>query len=348
MILLSDLHLGSRLDEQLSFPDFTVAPKTLGWFARKKINRYFRKRCKSHDLNILKTLPHFLNFLRSRDGIDFDFYLVLGDIVTLPSVAACQLAQAYLTNTKCVTAYSGLQHECTGLGIPLDRLIAIPGNHDKMLLTNLDLFNQEFAAPLGLPVIPKSKSYFIYKRNGQIEFLFIIVEANIYCAKSKELDKTYRRHLAKGAIKPDTKKEIKQKIEQIRAGNKVDHAQLDDFKKAFKILLIHYAADDTQVAGRWQGLFDLVLPHQCEGLTELLKSVSANVDLLIHGHLHQPAAYAHEGVQVLAATTTTQMLEKRNGFHLLKFYGRELHAEEFLWDKNTFVSKHTFAIPLYK
>jgi len=349
MILLSDLHLGSQLGEQLSYPDFTIASKSLGWLARKRINNYFRKRCKSHDLTILKCLPHFLNYLRSRDGIsDFDLYLVLGDIVTLPSAAACQLARAYLTSARCTTSHDGLQQECAGLQIPCDRLVAMTGNHDKMLLTGLDLYNNEFAIPLGLPPIPKTKSFFVSKSNGKIEFLFILVEANVYCLKSKELDKTYRQHLAKGAVTQDTRREIKNKIDQIQAGKSIDNARINDFDNAFKILLVHYAADDTQVAGRRQRVFDLVLPHQCEGLNEMLRDVNSGIDLLIHGHLHRPAAYAHSGVQVLAATTTTQMLEKRNGFHLLKFYGRELHAEEFMWDEHTFVPQHTFVIPLYK
>jgi hypothetical protein len=217
-----------------------------------------------------------------------------------------------------------------------------------MLLTNLDLYNQEFAFPLGLPTMPKSKSCFISKQNGSVEFLFIVVDANVYCKRSKELDTTFREHLAKGAISTNTQQEIKTKVERLKAGYKVDQAQIKDFKQAFKILLVHYAADDTQVAGRRQKFVDFVLPHRCDGINELLRKINSDVDLLIHGHLHQPAAYVHNGVQVLAATTTTQVLEKRNGFHLLKFYGRELHAEEFLWEGRTFISKHTFAIPLYK
>jgi hypothetical protein len=171
-----------------------------------------------------------------------------------------------------------------------------------------------------------------------MEFLFILVEASVYASTEEKLDVSARNHLAKGHVSEDVKQEIKEKLNILKQRGRVDHAVLEDYAGARRILLIHYAVDDKAVLGSDPHFEEFVLPHYCEGLGSLISSLKADLHLVIHGHLHRPKVYNHDGVQVISATTATQK-GGYNGFFILKFFASgDVVTEHHKWVVNGFAA----------
>ena len=157
-----------------------------------------------------------------------------------------------------------------------------------------------------------------------------MVDANVYAAQELDLDK-YRNHLARGSVDETTMFDINEQL-------KVAQNNLGfDYDRALRVMLIHYAVDLFAVSG-WRGMWDdKILPHRCDGLGKLVASLRNNIHLVIHGHLHKPALYRHEGIPIISIPTTTQE-GGSNGLYLLKISnGRELSAEYHSWNGNSFV-----------
>lgn len=336
-LLLSDLHFGADLLAEAEGTLFS----TPTWLKVRdyRIQRFLGKRCVAHDINIVKSLPRYLKRLLedlseqgpTRD--DFDLYLILGDMATRPCADSYHFLRNYLTRTEYETGDSELKHVCAGLNLRTDRLVAIPGNHDKLLLSDLQLYQKEFARRLDLPTAPGPQScFFSHRRVHDHDFLFIQVEASKYASQDNTLDLSCREHLAGGEITPDLDQEIKTGLQQVKDGAKVDGISRDNFSRAMKILLVHYAVDTNRVAGS-NHLEHLILPHACRGLEKLVSDLDSDIDLVIHGHLHKAMLYKHGRVPVIAATTTTQRNPQgENGFFLVKFFrSGEVRAEHHRW-----------------
>ena len=308
---------------------------------KEDVKRFFEERCSAHDIGILKTLPRYLRNLFSdlrrsgysgHEGKDFDFYLLLGDHCTRPTGSSYRFLREYLTAKRYVTGSSDLSHTCAGLRIDPSRLVMIPGNHDKLLLTNLDLYHNEALKPIGLPAQPKEGDCYLLLRSiGARKFLFVLVDASKYAAKNDQLDLSCREHLAGGEISSRLRASIVSKIENLAKGISIDGVSSRDYDAATRILVVHYAVDMRRVCGLSQELKNWILPHDCKGLDRLVDELGNAFHLVVHGHLHKPMIYRQGTVPVVAATTTSQR-GGDNGFFLLKFFASgEIAAEHHRW-----------------
>lgn len=322
-LILSDLHFGDDLlsESEGRLPD-------LPWYLKRfdyKIKRFFDKRCAAHDIEIVTHLPRYLKlvseelFGRRNDGKSFDACLLLGDVATQPTGAAFKFAARYLTEERYSTGDDLVKHECLGLGFPPDKIIVIPGNHDKLLQTDLSIFQKRFLNIVKIPEKPGPRQSFLRRLSvGNTEFLFILVDASRYASEANRIDRTYRKHLACGEIEPALHGELLEKLEKIKQGEEVDGIRIPDYDGTFKILLIHYAIDAQRVMENKDHLEDLVVPHECVGLEKLIGELRSHLNLVLHGHLHIPKVYVHQGVPIVSATTTTQK-NGNQGFFVLTF-----------------------------
>src|SRR5262252_7671438 len=281
------------------------------------MRRFFETRCKSHDMAIVMLLPSYLKKVLRQlksEGIPnqrFDLVILLGDLATYANGGSYSFLRQYLTQHT-YTDMSGTNR--VGLrGVHNGDFIAIPGNHDKLLRKNLDLYCSNFCCN------PKPQSSFFTRReiNNQ-EFIFALVEASKYSAEDGKVDFSALSHLAGGEVSKGLQDEIMRKFEKLKRGQSVDEAAIKDYDSARKILLVHYAVDDRVVLGPAPQAHELVVSHRCERLDALISELSNCVDLVLHGHLHRPKIYNHNGVPVIAATTTSQK-GGRNGFFVIKF-----------------------------
>ncbi len=337
-VVLSDLHFGTDLLREAEVP-----PLQFPWWRTvlaPSVRRYVQAKCKAHDIGILLSLPLYLKKVLHQLRLEgfgnnrFDFYLLLGDMSTYANGSSYVFLRQYISQPN----YSpqGL-NSIKALDIPIDKLVVIPGNHDKMLRTDLDIYLRQFAKPLGFPGPLPRRSFFLTKNAGDIEFLFILVDASVYASVAEKLDLTAREHLAMGRVSEELTQEIQIKMDQLRSGISVDAAKLENYSLARKILLVHYAVDDRAVLGSVLPRDELVLPHSCAGLDNLIKDLSRDLHLVVHGHLHCARVYNHCGVSVISATTATQK-DGNNGFFVLKFYDSgDLLAEHHRWTGSGFV-----------
>ncbi len=341
-VLLSDLHFGDDLLLEADGPLPSVP-----WWLRVSdydVKRYLDRRCKAHDIGIVKNLPRYLKRLlmdlreAGFKGEDFDFYLLLGDHATRPTGSAYRFLREYLTQKRYETGDADLKHSCAGLSIPPDQLLLIPGNHDKLMLTNLNFYHEEMLRPLGIREEPNAQGCSLRLCSvGQRKFLFLLVDASIYARQDNCFDRSCRDHLASGEITPALREAILEKLNGLKRGDTVDDIRITDYLNVTRILVVHYAVDALRVCGLRQELQNLVLPHECKGLDSLVDELKNELHLVVHGHLHKAKLYRHGGVPVVAATTTTQR-GTENGFFLLKFFASgEIGAEHHRWLKTGFL-----------
>ena len=214
-------------------------------------------------------------------------------------------------------------------------ILAVPGNHDKLLQKSLDLYHEEFSrkAKIREEVRPQMCSIAIRSLAGR-EFIFILVEPSVYCKQDLKLGSDFRSHLAAGKVSAKLVEDVRTKLGILREHGKLD-AELrlrTNFNDAMKVLLVHYAVDE----GRFpSGLDEMVLPHQCDGLGDLVNMMREEyqLSLAMHGHLHHPLLYNFNGVQVVSATTATREDKpKKTGFFLLKVLDSgTIRAEHHYW-----------------
>jgi 3',5'-cyclic AMP phosphodiesterase CpdA len=337
IVLLSDLHFGNDL-----YDEAKGASCHLPWwlkFKQNKINEIFRRRCTAHDMGILKRLPRYLKYLLLELGRpDFDLYLVLGDLATQPTGSSYSFLTKYLTQQAYVTGNGDSKHEIAGLNIDPKKLILIPGNHDKLLQTDLKLYQQNMLLKLGKGPEPSPRGCHLQSLSiGIRQFLFVLVEASCYAKQKDVLDLSFRDHLARGAIDEKLKLEIKRKLRRLKRGNEVDQVRLDNYDRTIRILMVHYAVDVARVLGTSSAIKSLGVPHQCDGLNDLVTDLRSHFHLVIHGHLHQSRIYDQEEVPVVAITTTTQR-GGDNGFFLLKLFSNgDLLSEHHRWHQTGFL-----------
>src|SRR3989442_307730 len=268
-LVLSDLHFGVDLLREAEIP-----PLQFPWWKYMPlvpdIRRYMETRCKAHDIAIVMQLPLYVKRLLKRLQREedfkkqkFDFYLFLGDLSTYANGASFRFLRDYILNKT--YAASGLT-KISGLNIPEDKIVLIPGNHDKMLRKNLDLFARELAIPLGFAPAPKpGQSSFLSRRVDNTEFLFILVDASIYATTEEKIDLSALNHLAKGNICKHLEEEILEKLNTVKRGGQVDHAAIEDYSTSRRFLLVHYAVDDGAVLGPRTPMEEFVISYSCAG-----------------------------------------------------------------------------------
>ena len=184
--------------------------------------------------------------------------------------------------------------------------------------------------------------------------MFILVDASVYASEELVIDFAFRDHLARGAISKTLHDEIKQKLTALQKNGHVDEARLGStYDQAVKVMVVHYAVDISRLAQHplW---VERLLPHDCKALDDTLQEfrVEFQISLALHGHLHVPGLYNHKGVQVVAASTTTEQ-KGPNGFFVLKILDSgEIRAEHHCWtgsrftaDPDTTLSKQLVLFP---
>jgi len=347
-LVLSDLHFGAGLREGAEVPPLDTrnsllerALRLLNLDVRRTIERFIEEKCVAHDIQAVKELPRYLKQLLQKmrsegyESKEFDAYVLLGDLATWPSPGSYAFLRSYLTERRISAGDREYQVKWAGLGIHADqlrqRLVVIPGNHDKLLLTGLDLYHRHFLEPLGLPPQPEAAGCYLLSRAVESrEFLFILIDGSRYAAREMQVDASVRRHLACGEVTGVLHNEIFRRLDRLQRGESVDGAQIQDFARATKILVVHYAVDLSLFPGLKTE--SLILPHECEALARLVSDLRTKVQLslVLHGHLHIPKIYS-AGVPVIAASTTTQK-GGYNGFFVLKFLNTgEMRAEHHRW-----------------
>src|SRR5439155_19784149 len=112
-----------------------------------------------------------LKSLVSQNSIPaFDLCLLLGDQATMPTVESYRLLVRCLTKKQRV---EGTYIHSNGLGMSLGKLLAITGNHDKLLLSSLDLYNNSFGNSLQLLSMPMNGVLLVKREFKGMEFHFI-------------------------------------------------------------------------------------------------------------------------------------------------------------------------------
>jgi 3',5'-cyclic AMP phosphodiesterase CpdA len=349
-VILSDLHFGSDLGHPFRVPPIDYSRRIRWYLGGADIRSFFESHCEAHDDSILTALPRYLKRLLddSRDeGFSresFDLFIILGDVVTFPDENAFNFSRAYLSQSRYATRKGDLELSCPALGLTPSKLIVVPGNHDKLLRRDLSMYYKHFARPLLNCGQPASKSSYFTSRNiSGRTFLFVLVEASEYATDELRVDMSARRHLAGGQITPELHSEVKNKLDQLRSNGRVDDAVVLQYESAIRVLLIHYALDESKIPfsrGLKENLKERVhvglVPHSCGGVPEFLDDVGREFRFAIHGHLHTPKLYNYGGLPIVSVDTTTQH-GTRNGFFLLKYFeSGAIRAEHHRWNVNAF------------
>jgi len=309
-----------------------------------KLEQTVADQCKSHDLEPLRLLRYYLDYLflilrddgYSRD--DFDLYLFLGDQVTWPLAASFRLFREYVSREKCVGGDGALQVTCRGLNVRANRLLMVPGNHDKLFQPDLTIYHRLLSVELALTAQPAKKAVFLTSRRfGGRDFVFISIDASDYCETANAVDFNVRTHLARGTVTASIREAVHRQLRTLRDSGSADEASVNDYATATKVLLVHYAPDLVRATdGKWVGS---IVPHECLGLSDLIESLQGEVDLVMHGHLHFPNVYRCGGIPVISIGSTSQIDCARKGFFLLKFFGApEVRIEHHTWNGRGFVA----------
>jgi predicted phosphodiesterase len=347
LLVLSDLHFGHDLYEPPEMPLLSLSGM-LGWAAKDTtVRNAFVKLCAGHDIACVKKLPFYLRFLISEaknQGFQrdtFDLCILLGDQVTIPDARSYKFLREYLTQQEYRTSDGYVDYRCSGLGFMGSQILAIPGNHDKLLRTDLELYHREFSMPIELsPRVEPQSCEIAIRKFDRREFVFILVDAGKYATEELRLDGSSREHLAAGEVTSHLDANIRGKLKSLMDRGTVGNVTLQgSYGTAAKIMLVHYPVDYERFksGGDWQGR---VLPHDCAGLPEMIQSIRKefHLSMVLHGHLHKPMLYNYEGVQVIAATTAAQQGGDR-GFHVLQVSNAgQIHAQHHYWNGTAFAA----------
>jgi hypothetical protein len=342
LLVLSDLHFGRDLHLPPEHPPLRVT-RAVRWLHRQReIERFIKRSCRGHSYARVSTLPSYLKRLiadaresRGFEGNNFELCILLGDQAATPDAQSYKFLREYLTSAR---YRNDVGAECDGLNFEPNQILAIPGNHDKLFRTNLGIYHQEFANPLDLPQFRTNRCILVSREISGLEFLFVLVDANIYADQDLIVDFSCRQHLARGEVTKDIRREIKTKLDSVKQGNAVDQALLiGTYAKAVKVLLVHYAVDIRKLPRNRQWA-EMILPHECDGLDQMLSDYRTEFQfsLGLHGHIHIPALYNHDGVQVVSDSTATEQ-NGPNGFFILNVMDTgEILAEHHCWGTRSF------------
>jgi predicted phosphodiesterase len=343
-VLLSDLHFGDGLLAEARLPPLGYDDRLRIFGRGGALQGFVEKRCASHDYGVVAMLPLYLNqlFVQYREKgyarDHFDLFIVLGDQVTWPTQRAFRFVRDYLSRESCRWREGGLEASCSALHLKPETLIVVPGNHDKLLRPDLTDHHALLGA-LHLPPEPLATGWkLVAKRFGAREFLFVIVDANVYIQDDPDtVDVDSREHLARGVIRPGLGAEMRTALDTIRPNQRIDDVELMRPDEATVVLLVHFAVEIARLRGHRGSLGEMVVPHECEGLADLVDELRDKIHLVIHGHMHVADLYRRSGVPVVSVASTSQ-LGADNGFFLLKGYpDGELRAEHHVWKGRGFV-----------
>ncbi|HEX7957278.1 MAG TPA: metallophosphoesterase, partial [Pyrinomonadaceae bacterium] len=309
---LSDLHLGK------DFEDVGTRDRADGINAssmKSVLRNRGRQLMQSHDGYILPSLHLDVKSAARRlcaPAEEFDFCVVTGDISTDSSPEhRFAFARKFLTERFTVREEATGQEVAVGLNFAKERLLCVPGNHDKLRSQEREAYMTGFADLPG----DLSYAHAVRARAGQ-QFVFYGIDSNLY-----EEDNT-----AVGSVSPFTLTWLKGAFANTAGGGALG-------EDAVRVLLLHHhPADLNQFRSR--SFWDYVPLVHLDSFTRLregerlLAACNGNVDIIMHGHEHFPVVF-HEPISdclVVSAGTASKFQANphhRNSFHGLAFSGRK-------------------------
>jgi 3',5'-cyclic AMP phosphodiesterase CpdA len=312
---LSDLHLGE------DFADVGSKSKAdgLGAGAIESFRKNYGIVMQTHDSWIIPCLENEILLAARYLGAPedtFDFNVITGDISTdVNPPERFKFAREYLTGTVPVTPGSNFQ---VGLRMPRESVFCVPGNHDKMALTDNNFYLEGFKdLPGPLPYVKEVTS-----STGQ-RLVFYGIDSNLYL----------KGNIAVGEISPVTLAWLN---ESLTLTDTADGRPLP-----VRILLLHHHPADLNQFRPWTlkslfRSFGKSFSVLQEG-DRLLKTCRGRIDLIMHGHEHFPIVF-HEEVSssiVVSSGTSSSFLPEGKGpntFHAIALSGREFHIVQFNWN----------------
>jgi 3',5'-cyclic AMP phosphodiesterase CpdA len=244
----------------------------------------------------------------------FDFNVITGDISTdVNPPERFKFAREYLTGRIPISRGSTFN---VGLEMPEASVFCVPGNHDKMALTDNKSYLKGFKdLPAPLPYVKEVAS-----GQGQ-RLIFYGIDSNLYL----------KGNIAAGAITTETLAWLNQQLAP----------DADVGPLPVRILLLHHHPADLNPFRRWTlkslfRSFGKSFSVLQEG-ERLLKACRGRIDLIMHGHEHFPIVF-HEKVAstiVVSSGTSSSYLPKGKGpntMHGIALAGRQFQIVQFNWN----------------
>ena len=306
---LSDLHLGKSFNDiGMNATDVQRTVRSL-WARGGLVMQ-------AHDPFIVASLYTNIKMAARQLGLGndaFDVMVVTGDISTsADSEERFEFARKFLTNS--------FKHENmdVGLQFPIDSVICVPGNHDKMNEQTCNRYLAHFSD------LPNRPPYIVEKRCHKTRFVFYGIDSNLY----------EEGNVAKGHVTAAT---LAWLTEQKYAAQKKDETE----PAPIRILLLHHHPCDLNKFRKrtFQGLLTGRLSRLDQG-ERILDLCRDWVNVIMHGHEHFPITFRDEtsGIVIVSGGTTSEshLQNDRNSFSALVFMENCLTVSEFRWSGGSF------------
>lgn len=317
---LSDLHLGD------SFADVGSDSKAdgLGAGTIESFRKNYGFVMQTHDSFIIPSLETEIMLAARYIGApkdSFDFNVITGDISTdVNPPQRFSFAREYLINSVPLSPGSNFN---VGLRMPKESVFCVPGNHDKMALTDNSAYLTGFK-DLPAAQFPYVKE--VTSASGQ-RLIFYGIDSNLYV----------KGNIAVGTINQETLG---------RLGEYLALTSRDETPLPVRILLLHHHPADLNQFRGWtlKRLFSS-FGKQFSVLQEgerLLKLCRGRIDLIMHGHEHFPVVF-HEPISssiVVSSGSSSSYLGNKsaaNTFYGIALAGRDFQIVQFEWNGARFL-----------
>ena len=311
---LSDLHLGEN------FADVGSHSKAdgLGMGTVQSFRKNYGFVMQTHDGWIIPGLEAEIALAARYLGAPndrFDFNVITGDISTdVHPPERFKFAREYLTGSVPLRPNSDFK---VGLAMPQASVFCVPGNHDKMALSDNKFYMEGFKDLPGQ--LPYARE--VVSSTGQ-RVIFYGIDSNLY----------RKGNIAVGEITFETLGWLNKKLAQADAA---------DAPLPVRILLLHHHPADLNPFRRWTlkslfGSFGKSFSVLQEG-ERLLKACRGRIDIIMHGHEHFPIVFYEKisSAIVVSSGTSCSYLPKGKGpntLHAIALAGREFQIVQFNWN----------------
>ena len=311
---LSDLHLGEDFADVGSH----LKAEGLGIGTVNSFRNNYGLVMQTHDSWIIPGLQTEIVLAARYIGAPkdtFDFNVVTGDISTDANPPErFKFARDYLIGRTPISHGSTFK---VGLGMPQASLFCVPGNHDKMALTDNKSYMKGFKdLPASLPYVKE-----VVSGRGQ-RLIFYGIDSNLYL----------KGNIAVGQINPGTLAWMNERLAE---------ANDDPGPLPVRILLLHHHPADLNQFRPWTlkslfGSFGKSFSVLQEG-ERLLKACRGRIDIIMHGHEHFPIVFYEKisSAIVVSSGTSCSYLPKGKGpntLHAIALAGREFQIVQFNWN----------------
>ena len=329
----SDFHLGEMIYDggrhELD-PGWQIKQGIFNWTS-PNIN------VQKHDEELVKYFQHELNACKSIDGEKIylnkaDAFFLTGDIVSdaYSEQIINNFAYPYFTSKSLDDKPNHPSPKKFGLNIKPDKLIAIPGNHDKHLSNTLDGYQKsDFCVNTQNNKFAEHQK-FDYENhkiiNGQ-PFLIFALDSNLY------KDKTF----AEGEISQEQINWVQETMDDYKSNGVVFSEEEKEvpFEDCIKILLIHHSPKDINPQHHWgipQGPYKRgkYNTHAIKNSHKVFADLENYFDIIFcgHFHTHYSALINNKSPLLIMAGTATEWTDlfdekAYNSFNYLQIYPRK-------------------------